>query len=175
MPVGSKSEAGNWLYLGGPWSPDQKLHKIEAQSIHTGLSLVQKVQRMTNRAFMSAYTKIRQNGYFRHFRPKLTIFPHIFNPNTLNYVKVPPILQWSKVVKSGIISINLTFLWFFITSSNFFSFGQMMLMVPGKRPSFDILLHKKYSFETRQNWKVDQVEIVPMGLPGLQSIILGWK
>ena len=30
--MGSKSEAGNpaWLYLGGLWSPGQKLHKIEA-------------------------------------------------------------------------------------------------------------------------------------------------
>ena len=43
--MGSKSEAENpaWLYLGGLWPPDQKLHKIEAQSIHTSPSLEQKV------------------------------------------------------------------------------------------------------------------------------------
>ena len=45
--MGSKSEAGNpaLLYLGGPWSPVQKLREIKAQSIYSSLhvSLVQKV------------------------------------------------------------------------------------------------------------------------------------
>ena len=45
----------------------------------------------------------------------------------------------------------------------------MMLLVPGKRPSFDILPHKKNT-ALRQGkndggHKVDQVEIAPMGPP----------
>jgi len=48
----------------------------------------------------------------------------------------------------------------------------MMLLLPGKRPSFDILPYKKIHLQNKAKLAVDQVEIVPMGLPELQSIFI---
>ena len=103
---------------------------------------------------------------------------HLLSPNTSSYIKVPVIdkagSQWCQ---SGIKGPNWALsLVFHNISSRFllFRIPQMMLLVPGKRPSFDILPHKKNT-ALRQGkngggHKVDQVEIAPMGPPWV-----GWR
>ena len=66
---------------------------------------------------------------------------------------------WAKREQSVFEGPNWAFsLFFHNISSRFclFWIPQMMLLVTGKRSSFDILPHKKYSLETRQNWQWSQ-------------------
>ena len=80
----------------------------------------------------------------------------------------------SKRCQSGVKGTNWAFsLVFHYISSSFFLFWvlQMMLMVTGKRPSFDILPHKKDTASKQgkigSGHNLAQVEIAQMGLPEL--------
>ena len=101
--------------------------------------------------------------------------PHLLSPNTLNYIKVPVINKaGSQWCQSGVKGPNWAFSLFFRNiSSRFLLFWiqQMMLLMPGKRLSFDILPHKKDTASRQgkigSGHSLAQVEIAQMGLPEL--------
>ena len=106
-----------------------------------------KFQKVVKSFFKSGVTSTNLNQYQ---------ILHLLSPNTLNYIKVPVIdkagSQWCQ---SGIKGPNWALsLVFHNISSRFllFRIPLMMLLVPWKRPSFDILPHKKCSSEKRKRW-----------------------